>query len=495
MENHHSARYPFLFVTSTEEDRIIRENRAKFDESVQFFSWDIAAGYQAMVRNGGGAWAWRYFDVPGFTPKGGNGKLVDPGMALEAVGALPENSMIFMKDYHKYFEKITISRAALNLKPNLKLMAKTICFISAEKIIPPELANDITVVDYAYPDEAALMQILEKMAEDNEIEVPGEHDIIVNAMRGLTWEGAENALALALVMKGDFDVNTILAQKAAQLKASGVLEFGVFQERLDELSGLEEMKNYLQKTVGKKKARGILIYGTPGSGKSHTAKAVANEMGWPCLILRFSALKDRYQGVAEGRLRDAFKTIRAVGKCIVFMDEIEAIASGISSGGDSGVGQTLYKELLKEMEDSRGCGAYWIGTCNDLNPLIQESGGAILRRFNGIFFADMPSTDEARGIAEIWEKKEGVTIPKKFPLDGYSGADIAKLAETMSMMECDAKEASKYILPYGKAHAGKLEEIRAIAKDTCIWAGEISTPAWAGQKGNNRKVKKRRKAA
>jgi hypothetical protein len=508
MQHHHDARYPFLFIQSTEEDRIIRENRAKFDEDVQFYSWDIAAGYQAMVRNGGGAWAWRSISVPGFEPKGGNGKIVDPGMALEATGSLPIKydescdpprpigAMIFMKDYHKYFEKITITRAALNLKSNLKLQAKTICFISAEKIIPPELADDVTVVDYAYPDEAALLRIVEKMAEDNEMEVPENVDTIVNAMRGLTWEGAENALALSLVMKGCFDVKTILEQKAAQMKATGVLEFGHYTETLDEIFGLERLKRNILSTIKSPKARGVLIFGIPGSGKSHIAKAVANEMEIPCLILRFSALKDRYQGVAEGRLRDAFKTIRAVGKCVVFMDEIEAIASGISSGGDSGVGQSLFKELLREMEDSRGCGAYWIGTCNALEPLIQESGGALLRRFGGIFFTDLPSAEEARGIAGIWEKKEGVLIPKNFSLDGYSGADIAKLAETISMMGCSAEEASDYVLPYGKAHAEKLEEIRTKARGVCIWASD--KPAGGKVQSitdSGRKVKKGRKVA
>jgi len=513
MEHHHDARYCFLFVQTTEEERIMRENRAAFDEDVQFYSWDIAAGYQAMVRNGGGAWAWRPIEVPGYPAPKGPGReefISDPGMAIEAVRGLPIKydetvdppqpigAMIFMKDYHKYFEKITISRAALNLKPELKLQAKTICFVSAEKIIPAELANDITVVDYPLPEEEALRKILTKMAEDNSMDVQdGEAGTIVNAMKGLTWEGAENALALSLATKGDFDVKAILNQKAAQLKASEFLEFGFFSERLDELFGLERMKDYLRKTVGKEKARGILLYGTPGSGKSHAAKAVANEMGWPCMILRFAALKDKYQGVAEAKLRNSFKTIRAVGKCVVFMDEIEAIASGISSGGDSGVGQSLYKELLKEMEDSRGHGAYWIGTCNALDPLIHESGGAILRRFNAIFFADMPTQAESKGIAKIWSEKEGVNIPDDYSLEGYSGADIAKLAETMAMMDCDAEEAGQYILPYGIAHADELEAIRKRAAGTCLPAGDTEHNPAKGWplKDASRKVNKRRKKA
>jgi len=820
MHHRHDARYPFLWVQTTEEERIIRENRTKFGNEVQFFSWDIVAGFQGLIQNGSAdSWAWQPFTTD-------KKKIVsDPGAALETVSTLPENSMIFMKDFHKYFEKITISRAALNLKENLKLNAKTICFLSAENKIPPELANDITMYDYSYPDEKALMKIVDKMAEDNQIPAPKskEADTIVNAMRGLTWEGAENALALSLVINGNFDVKNILKQKAAQLKAGGILEFGTFDERLSDLYGLEVMKKYIMRTIGNAKARGILIYGIPGTGKclgkgtlilkyngsrclvenirvgdllmgpdsnprkvletvqgfgplyrvtpvkgapyivnerhvlslkktggnrirnipikkyltgisprwkgwrtgvewekkdllippyilgawlgdgdsdrtaftinntdrvileeitqyvrdsnlilqkdktdhrgatryrvvsqvgrggrpknlfldhlralkvlhnkhipsvyrindrknrlellaglidtdghlnnggyeivtkfkklsnnilflarslgfaayvsqkivrtngkrlryhrvfisgdlsklpvriprrkakprkqvkdvlktgitvqpigegkyygfeldgdhlfllgdftvthnSHTAKAVANEMGWPCLILRFSALKDKYQGVAEGRLRDAFKTIRAVGKCVVFMDEIEAIASGISSGGDNGVGQALFKDLLVELEDSRGCGAYWIGTCNALEPLIHESGGAILRRFNGIFFADMPLPDEARGIADIWSKKEGVKIPNDYPLDGYSGADIAKLAETMSMMECSAEEAGQYILPYGKAHANELEDIRRKAEGVCIWAGKREGESGTVIAESSRKVRKK----
>ena len=471
MREHHNARYSFLFVPTTEEERIMRENRARFDEDVQFFSWDIAAGYQAMVRNGGGAWTWRPIEVPGFVPKGGNGRITDPGMALESATALPENSVVFMKDYHKYFEKITIIRAALNLKPILKLQAKTIVFLAAQKVIPPELSNDITVVDYPYPDDKALMRILEKMAEDNEMEVPENAETIVNAMRGLTWEGAENALALSLVMKGTFDVKTILDQKGSQLKASGVLEFGTYTETLDDLFGLEILKRYIRTTIGNPKARGVLMYGVPGTGKSHTAKATANEFGLPCFVLNFSEIKDKYVGASESKLREAFKTIHAVGKCVVFMDEIEAIATGISSGGDSGVGQTLYKQLLREMEDAKGQGIYWMATCNDLAPLIHESGGAIMRRFGGKFFCDMPTEPEARGIARIWSEKERVDIPETFPLDGYTGADIASLAENMAMFECAAEEASQYVLPYGIAHSDELEEIRRKAAGVCIPAG------------------------
>jgi len=493
MRFHHDARFPFLWATTTEEERVIRETRAAFeDENVQFYSWDIAAGFQALVRNGGGAWVWRPMpEIPNF--KGPKGPIDDPKLAIDAVKFLPVNieegtdqpagAMIFMKDFHKFFEKIGICRAALNIKSDLKLQAKTICFLSAEDKIPPELANDITVYDYPYPDDAALTRILEKMVEDNGEKMPKDTDKVVNAMRGLTWEEAENILALVLTKAGKFDVKMILKEKAAQIKTSETLEYGHFKETFDEVYGAEELKSYIRATIGKPKARGVLMTGAPGTAKSHIAKATANEFGLPCFILRLA--KDKYQGVGHSRLRTAFKIIRAVGKSVVFMDEIEAIAVGISTGGDSGTGITLYKELLREMEDSHGLGIYWMATSNDLDPLIHESGGAIMSRFGGKFFIDIPNEKQAQGIAQIWSKKEGVEIPEDFDFEGYTGRDIASLAETMAMMECDAEHASQYIIPYGKAHGNELERIRQKAEGVCIWANKkekVEKPGWSTRK-------------
>jgi hypothetical protein len=481
---HHDARYPFVWFQTTEEERIIRENRAKFPDEVNFFSWDIAAGFQLMRKNGGDLWVW-----DDFTAISSGKKVVDPKAAVNLIQQLPENSLMFLKDFHKFFESISVSRETLNLKPSLKTGSKTICFLSATKAIPVELANDITVLDYAYPSESELLKVLERIASDNGMKMPENSEVVVNAMKGLTWEGAENALCLSLVIKGFFDIKTILDQKAALLKAGGVLEYGNFKETLDELYGLEVMKEFVIKTFASPKSTGIIIYGAPGAGKSAFAKAVANHFGIPCLILRFSSLKDKYQGVAEGRLRDAFHNIRAFGNCVVFVDEIESICSGISSGGDSGVGMALFKDLLVEIEDSKGCGAKWIGTCNDLTPIIKESGGALISRMDAVFFADVPTRkEESMGIAKIWSKKEGIEIPETFDLTGYSGRNIAKLAEKMSMMNCSADEAAKYVIPYGKAYASELEEIRRKAKEVCIWASSPEKPQPMGV--SERKIKR-----
>ena len=110
------------------------------------------------------------------------------------------------------------------------------------------------------------------------------------------------------------------------------------------------------------------------------------------------------------------------------------------------------------------------------------SGGALLRRFDALFFVDMPTKAEAKGIAKIWNRIEGVKIPMDWNFEGYTGADIAKLAKNMSMMRCDAKEAEMFLNPYGRANKSELNEIRKKATGTCIWASKKDEPTAAKRK-------------
>jgi len=484
IREHYYARYPFVYFQTTEDDRLIRESRAAFDarpvegeEPPQFFTWDVAAGMQAMMPVNSHGWTFQPMDS-------GTMKLIGMDAARtnlwKAIQSLPEGAVIWLRDFHRFMRpespaSIEVIRSALNLKDMLKRQRKTIAFLGAIQQIPPEMKDDVKPLDFEYPDETALGAILDRMVRDNELPDSENADAIVNSLRGLTSEGAENTLALCITAKGEFDVSFLLNQKAAQLKATDV-EFGHFSERLEDLADLDVMIDYIMSTLHHPKARGILMYSPPGCGKSHTAKAVANAVGWPCIVLNFAAMKSKWVGESETKLRNVFKTIRAIGRCVVFMDEIEAIATGISTGGDNGLGMTMFKEILKEMEDTHGSGAYWMGTCNDLSPLIQESGGAIFRRFNATFFIDLPSEKGARAIADIWNRKEEVDIPKNFKLEGFTGANIATLAETMSMKGCSAEEARKFVLPYAEAFPKELERIRSVAHGMCIWANEKTAP-------------------
>lgn len=477
IREHYYARYPFVYFQTTEDERLIRESRALFDAKPVddeapplFFTWDCAAGLQAMVPVNGHGWTFRPVDA----------KMTDPLKIFEVLrcDAIPEGAVIWMRDFHKFLDpqapaSIKVIRQALNLKGDLKRQRKTIAFLSAVKVIPPELKDDVTVLDFEYPNEEALRAIVSRLAQDNSMGIPDNADAVINALRGLTAEGAENALALALTTMGIFDVKTLLDQKAAQLKTGGVLEFSRFQETLDSLWGMEKMKRVILKSIMHPECTGFFLYGVPGAGKSHFSKGLANAIGWPCLTMSFRGMRSKYQGEAEAKLNDAFKSAMAFGNCIIFMDEFDKDIAGIDSADtDGGVGAGLFGKWLSFVEDAKGKGPKFICTGNSMKEIQNLSGGAGMRRFNAFFFIDMPTPKEARGIASIWSKAKGVEIPGDFDFKDYCGADIAKLASTMKMMECPAEEAAQYIIPYGRANADKLAQIREEAKGVCIWANE-----------------------
>lgn len=103
---------------------------------------------------------------------------------------------------------------------------------------------------------------------------------------------------------------------------------------------------------GARMPRGIIFYGPPGTGKTLMAKAVAGEAGVPFYAMSGSDFVQVYVGVGAGRIRDLFKKARENGKCVIFIDEIDALGKKRDSGGIDGGNdereQTL-NALLSEM--------------------------------------------------------------------------------------------------------------------------------------------------
>lgn len=111
---------------------------------------------------------------------------------------------------------------------------------------------------------------------------------------------------------------------------------------------------------GARMPKGIIFYGPPGTGKTLMAKAVAGEAGVPFYAMSGSDFVQIYVGVGAGRIRDLFKKAREKGKCVIFIDEIDALGKKRESGGIDGGNdereQTL-NALLSEMSgfnDSQG---------------------------------------------------------------------------------------------------------------------------------------------
>ncbi len=228
-------------------------------------------------------------------------------------------------------------------------------------------------------------------------------------------------------------------------------------------------------------ARGILLTGIPGCGKSFVAKTLARTWDLPLILLDPSNLYRPYIGESESRLRDALRSIDAMAPAVLWIDEIE---KGFASGGksDSGTSQRLLGTFLRWMQE-REAGVFLVATANNVGELPPE----LLRkgRFDEIFFVDLPEEAARRDILDLHVTRRGAEISEHetrrlvAATDGHSGAEIesAVVGATYRAFGADRPLTGADILaeleatvPLSVSRAEDMSALRAWAEDRAVAA-------------------------
>lgn len=168
---------------------------------------------------------------------------------------------------------------------------------------------------------------------------------------------------------------------------------------------------------GARMPRGVLLYGPPGTGKTLLARALAGEAKVPYFAMSGSDFVHMYVGVGAGRVRDLFKKARKAGKCIIFIDEIDALGKRRSDAASEERDQTL-NALLSEMSGFReGDGIIVLAATNrmeTLDPALLRPG-----RFDRHIEVGLPGKKERLDILRLHSRNK--------PLD--TDVNLEKLAE------------------------------------------------------------------
>lgn len=219
-----------------------------------------------------------------------------------------------------------------------------------------------------------------------------------------------------------------------------------------DIGGLEEVKRELQESIewpikyrnlfektDTKAPKGVLLYGPPGTGKTLLAKAVANETNANFISVKGPELLSKWVGESEKGVREVFRKARMAAPCIVFFDEIDAIAPVRSSGiSDSGVTDRIVSQLLTEMDGLEELNNVVVIGATNRPDLIDP---ALLRpgRFDRIIEVPLPDKKSRLDIFKIHTARkplaEDVDLEKLAELtEGYTGADIAAVCSNASML-------------------------------------------------------------
>jgi len=320
----------------------------------------------------------------------------------------------------------------------------TIFIVSSKTVIPFELENYITVFDIPLPTNVEIMNIIEEFEKDLNIVV--EEDVkndIALSFKGLNEFQIKQILNLAYQDGGYIDAKDkllILKEKEQFIKKTGMLEIVSFNETIDDIGGLENLKEWLKKKAkvfsnldkaikfGVDIPKGIMIIGMPGCGKSLTAKATASLFEIPLVRLDVGRLLGKYVGESEDNMRKALKLSEAISPCVLWIDEIEKAFAGVGGdGGGSDVTTRLFGQFLTWMQEKENT-VFIVATANDISKMPPE----FLRkgRFDELFFVDLPNGEERRKILEIHLKKRGKwtkdidTIALIKETEGFNGADL-----------------------------------------------------------------------
>eukprot|EP01001_Neometanema_parovale_P008517 NODE_4790_length_1017_cov_29.230425_g4585_i0.p1 GENE.NODE_4790_length_1017_cov_29.230425_g4585_i0~~NODE_4790_length_1017_cov_29.230425_g4585_i0.p1 ORF type:complete len:257 (-),score=47.69 NODE_4790_length_1017_cov_29.230425_g4585_i0:67-837(-) len=178
---------------------------------------------------------------------------------------------------------------------------------------------------------------------------------------------------------------------------------------------------------------GVLLYGPPGCGKTLVAKAIANESGANFISIKGPELLNKYMGETERAVRTVFSRAAASSPCILFFDELDALAPKRGNESGNQAAERVVNQLLVELDgvNSRA-GVYVIAASNRvdmIDPAMLRPG-----RLDKLLYVPLPDTEKRKSILKTLGRTtplapdvdlEALAADKR--CDSFSGADMAAL--------------------------------------------------------------------
>lgn len=483
--NYICAAYSMLLVRTYEEYRIlsqyvqqlkatkILDENGQENGTYKAAVWDIVDGVRSL-------------DIVDKVLKTGSkaaeGTANNPEAALDYLAAAEDNTVLFVKDFHPFFEKDFQDRAILirkirNLSGQFKAKGKSLVFISPDMKPPMELEKDITIVDYKLPERSELQVVLKSVCKATGAAIPRDVDTILDAAMGMTALEAENAFAVSLVEAKKFDAALIRREKAAIVKKTGLLEVIETTETLDQIGGMENAKEWAilkkdsftpeAKAFGIISPKGVFFNGVPGCGKSLLSKVLSVVFGRPLFRLDMSKIKSKWVGESESNFRMVLDTVGATAPSILWIDEIEKVLAGNGNGQDGHeVTKGIFGMFLTWVEEKKE-DVILVATANNVGNLPPE----LMSRFDVTFWVDLPDAIQRLEIIKIHVKKAmsrsnwGKTLQVSDLFSDAQLADVVQATENFSGREIEAAVKDGMSRAWANRHAKlQADDLVAAAK-------------------------------
>lgn len=445
------SRYPLIYLVATEEEpieEVLEQVSHNSQPQRQVIYWDIVRGWSDNNKD--------------------KASIIG---ALSRVHTTREDqgTLFVFRDLHGILKNpeadknAPIIRELKNLTRELKTSRKTILLLSHRLEIPPELSEEITVLDFPLPNLKEIDYLVSQLVTPDKLKLEGlGKEQFLKACQGLSRAKIRRVLAKALAAKQEInetDIDVVLEEKRQTIRQTGILEFSPAPDSLKSVGGLENLKEWVRmrkdafsdeaKRYGIPTPKGLLLVGIQGTGKSLSAKTIAHEWRVPLLRLDTGRLFGGIVGESESRVRQMIQLAEAMSPCILWIDEIDKAFGSISSGvsGDSGTSERVFGSLITWMQEKTQP-VFIVATANNVQVLPAE----LLRkgRFDETFFINLPTEKERKAIFRVHLQQIRGSRLQEFNLDL-----LAQSSENFSGAEIQQAIIDAMHLAFGDGESGK----------------------------------------
>nr|YP_009313022.1 Hypothetical protein ycf46 [Dermonema virens]SCW21276.1 Hypothetical protein ycf46 [Dermonema virens] len=416
-----------IYVFTYEEDRLehIVRGLAAEDISQAVYSWDFVQGFQ-IDKN-----------IYKETQR-------NPVQALDFIESfnVSSDAIFILKDFQPFFTDISVVRKIRNLSSKLDLANHIVIVSGTDTDIPNQLKYCMQVLELPLPTRyeiylelLRLIRVLDKQAS---VKVINE---LANVCRGLSLSQVRKIFSKALIITSkinDLFVQKVVVEKQKQIGQTSLLEVTSSEVSINDIGGINNLQKWLEKRSGSFSdlrinyglpyPKGLLLLGVQGTGKSISAKAIANFWNLALLRLDIGRLFAGLVGQSEANTRYIIQVVEASSPCVLWIDEIDKAFNTSLTYGDSGTNNRVLATFLTWLAEKKSP-VFVVATANNISALPSE----ITRkgRFDEIFFLDLPSTIERKKIFQVHLKKVRPSTWHRYNLDYlakysklFSGAEI-----------------------------------------------------------------------
>ncbi|MFN3653507.1 MAG: AAA family ATPase [Armatimonadota bacterium] len=457
---------PLLAVVTADPAATQRLLSQQLKEGTPLLQWDTVEGLGALNEPGREALL-RLYPDPEAQKASAN-----PLYALQDVKKLEPHSVLFLHNLHRFLEDPAVCQGLWNLRDWFKTSRRMAVVLCPYLELPPELQQDVVLLEEPLPGDDQLTGILERQytalqASVGESVPDPEPELLrrgVELLRGLSAYAAEQTTAMAMTPEG-VNLEKLGSFKRRQIEQTRGLTLNRSGETFADIGGLEQIKRVLLRLQqGPRPFRAVVRLDEIEKALAGASGPQADSSGvsQDALLMLLTAMEDHgWTGILAVGHPGSGKSVISKAAGNTFQIPTLNMDLGGAKGGIVGESEARIRAMLRVIHGIAGDGALFLATCNRLETLPPE----LRRRFRlGTYFFDLPTREELDTIWSLCLRQFELDPEQPRPEDtDFTGADVRNTCELAYLMGCSLVEAAEAITPTARTDMEAVTRLRQLA--------------------------------